>query len=82
MLKKMYGDEYDYVTLDDINELEIARSDPKLFFLNHPGKLIIDKIQYSPNLFPEIKRIVDEKNENGRFILTGSQTYFLMQDVS
>lgn len=82
MLKEMYGDEYSYVSLDDINELEIANSDPKLFFLNHPGKLIIDEVQYSPKLFPEIKRLVDSSDEYGRFILTGSQTYSLMQNIS
>lgn len=82
MLKELYGDEYDYVTLDDINELEVAKADPKLFFLNHPGKLIIDEVQYSPELFPEIKRIVDSNDGYGRFILTGSQTYSLMQNVS
>lgn len=82
MLKEMYGNEYRYVTLDDITELEIAKNDPKLFFLNHPGKLIIDEVQYSPELFQEIKRLVDRSDDYGRFILTGSQTYSLMQNVS
>ena len=82
ILKVLYGEDYEYVTLDDINELEIAKTDPKLFFLNHPGKLIIDEVQYSPELFKEIKRIVDQWDEMGRFILTGSQTFSLMQNVS
>lgn len=82
LLKELYQDSYDYVTFDDINELLIAREDPKLFFLNHPGKLIIDEVQYCPELFIEIKRIVDQKEEAGQFILTGSQTFTLMQNVS
>lgn len=82
MLEHLYGDEYTYVTLDNINQLQLAESDPKLFFINNPGKLIIDEIQYSPGLFVEIKRIVDQSDESGQFILTGSQTFSLMQNVS
>ena len=59
MLKEMYGNEYRYVTLEDINELEIAKNDPKLFFLNHPGKLIIEE---AGKLFPiEIKHSASPK---------------------
>lgn len=82
MLRHLFSDEYSYVTLDDIIELEIAKSDPKLFFLNHPGKLIIDEVQHAPELFSEIKRIVDQSDDPGRFILTGSQTFHLMNNVS
>ncbi len=82
LLKHLLGDEYRFVTLDDVNELQVARSDQKLFFLNHPGKLIIDEVQQAPELFSEIKRLVDESDEPGRFVLTGSQTYQLMSHVS
>lgn len=82
MLKHVLGEEYTYITLDDINELELAKSDPKLFFLNHSGKLIIDEVQYAPELFVEIKRIVDLSDETGTIVLTGSQTYSLMNNVS
>jgi len=82
MLKELFRDEYHYVSLDDINELQMAQSDPKLFFINHPGKLIIDEVQYCPDLFIEIKRLVDQKDESGQFILTGSQTFSLMGNVS
>ncbi|MBS4462136.1 ATP-binding protein [Aerococcaceae bacterium zg-B36] len=82
MLKYLYGKEYEYITFDDINELSLAKSDAKLFFINHPGKLIIDEVQLCPEIFIEIKRIVDSTDEVGRFILTGSQTFSLMQNVS
>ena len=82
MLKELYADEFEYITLDDINELRIAREDPKLFFINHSGKLIIDEVQYAPELFSEIKRIVDQQDDMGQFILTGSQAYSLMENVS
>lgn len=82
MLKNLYGADYSYVTLDDITELQNAERDPKLFFINHPGKLIIDEVQYCPQLFVEMKRIVDRNDEPGQFILTGSQTFSLMKNIS
>lgn len=82
LLKHVLGDDYSFVTLDDINELDVARTDSKLFFLNNPGKIIIDEVQNAPELFMEIKRIVDSKEEMGTIILTGSQTFSLMSSVS
>ena len=55
---------------------------PKLFFLNHSLPLIIDEVQLAPSLFTEIKRLVDESEEYGRIILTGSQTFQLMDHVT
>lgn len=82
VLKHLLSEEYSYVTLDDINELEIAKNDPKLFFMNNPGKIVIDEVQNAPELFTEIKRIVDNSDEKGQVILTGSQTFSLMDNVS
>lgn len=82
LLKHILGDVYNYVTLDDINTLEVAKTDPKLFFLNNPGKIIIDEVQNAPELFIEIKRIVDQSEVLGTIILTGSQTFSLMNNVS
>lgn len=82
LLKELFQDQYRYVSLDDINEVQSARLDPKLFFINHPGKLIIDEVQLCPELFPEIKRLVDQNENSGQFILTGSQTFSLMANVS
>lgn len=82
LLKYILNDSYSYVTLDDINALEVAKSDPKLFFLNNPGKIIIDEVQYAPELFSEIKRLVDQLDESGTIVLTGSQTFSLMKNVS
>ena len=74
--------QYEYVTLDDIAELELARTDPGLFFRNHSLPLVIDEVQYAPTLFREIKRICDSSEARGQICLTGSQTYLLMQNVS
>lgn len=82
LLRHILNDGYTYVTLDDINALEVAKTDPKLFFLNNPGKIIIDEVQYAPELFREIKRLVDQSEALGSIILTGSQTFSLMNNVS
>ena len=81
-LKHLFKETYRYVTLDDITELAIAKEDPKLFFLNHPLPLIIDEVQLAPGLFTEIKRIVDNSVIYGQIILTGSQTFHLMEHVT
>ena len=66
------------VTLDDL-ELRIqAQEDPKLFLMNHPALLLIDEVQYAPQLFPYIKIKVDEarrespEKANGLYWLTGT----------
>ena len=81
-IKHLFKNDYNYVTLDDITELEVAKNDPKLFFLNNPFPLIIDEVQLAPNLFSEIKRRVDESEDYGQIILTGSQTFHLMQNIT
>ena len=72
----------EYVTLDDMNLRELAKTDPKLFLMNYPGKVVIDEVQYAPELFPYIKIEVDKTNDKGRFWLTGSQKFSLMSNVS
>lgn len=71
-----------YVTLDDPQEAELARNDPALFFQRHPPPLIVDEIQYAPELFRTIKLLVDKLRQPGLFWLTGSQKFHLMQGVS
>ena len=70
-----------YVTLDDLNEREMAKNDPKLFFQIHKPPVFIDEVQYAPELFPYIKIHVDEHHTPGDFWLTGSQVFKLMKGV-
>ncbi|HOE34212.1 MAG TPA: ATP-binding protein [Anaerolineaceae bacterium] len=70
-----------YVTLDNPAIRESARSTPDLFFQRFPPPLILDEIQYAPQLFPYIKMLVDKCQENGLFWLTGSQAFEMMQNV-
>lgn len=71
-----------YVTLDDPQEAALARSDPALFFQRHAPPVIVDEIQYAPELFRTIKLIVDREKKAGLFWLTGSQKFHLMQGIT
>ena len=71
-----------FVTLDDPQVRSLAKNDPALFLQIYKPPLLIDEIQYAPELFPYIKMIVDRNNQKGLFWLTGSQPFHLMQGVS
>ena len=70
-----------YVSLDDLNTRDMAKNDPKLFLQLHKPPVIIDEVQYAPELFTYIKIHVDEHHMPGAFWLTGSQIYRLMRGV-
>jgi len=71
-----------YVTLDDPLVRTLANEDPALFFQRFPPPLLIDEIQYAPELLPHIKMEVDRRQEQGLFWLIGSQHFHLMKGVS
>lgn len=71
-----------YVTLDTLDNRDLARGDPALFLQRFPPPLLIDEIQYAPELLPYIKALADERQENGLVWLTGSQQFRLMKNVS
>jgi uncharacterized protein len=71
-----------FVSLDDPQQLLLAREDPKLFFKSNPPPLVLDEVQYAPELFPVIKWIADRNKLKGQFYLTGSQQFSMMEKVS
>lgn len=74
---------YDYVVFDASIDLEGARRDPDLFLLNHPTPLILDEIQYAPELVSAIKRLVDRAGSApSQCILTGSQQWQVLKTLS
>ena len=78
---------YNYVSLDDMDERQLANDDPKFFLAKHQAPLIIDEVQKAPILFEYIESIVNKKrletgNANGMYILTGSQKFKLMKNVT
>lgn len=69
-IKSMKESTRTYITLDDLKLRELAQNDPKLFLMNYKTPLIIDEVQYAPNLFSYIKMDVDESDEKGKYWLT------------
>jgi predicted AAA+ superfamily ATPase len=70
-----------YVTLDNMLARNLAKTDPVLFFQTYKPPIIIDEVQYAPELFSQIKILCDETNETGLFWLTGSQQFDMMKNI-
>ena len=81
VLQHLAGAEREYVTLDDPLERQLAREQPQRFLQLHRAPVLIDEIQYAPELFPYIKMEVDRRQEDGLYWLTGSQVFALMKNV-
>ena len=73
--------DYKYLSFDDPMLLDLAKNDGALFFINHSGRLILDEVQYAPELFPLLKLQIDRQKTNGLFLLSGSQAFELMKNV-
>lgn len=71
-----------YVTLDDLDARQMAQDDPGLFIQTYKTPLIIDEVQYAPQLFSYIKIAVDREKKNGMYWLTGSQKFHLMKGIT
>lgn len=81
-LAKALFSEYDYVNLEFPDVRAQANDDPRLFLTAHKTGVVIDEVQRIPELFSYIQGIVDETGKNGRFILTGSQNFLLLERIS
>jgi hypothetical protein len=82
LLQHLKEKERTYVTLDDPMLLGLAKEDPALFMQRFPPPVLIDEIQYAPELLPYIKMAVDAQQRPNLFWLTGSQQFHLMKGVS
>ena len=73
----------DYITLDEPDKLNLAKVDPENFLKFYAKrKTVIDEVQFVPELIPYIKIAVDENNEKGRFLLTGSADFMRMHKIT
>ena len=90
LLQKI-GHDFEYITFDNPLILQQAKEDPELFMQNHSKKLILDEIQYVPELFAYFKMRIDDmrfaalnkgRSQECLYLLSGSQAYHLMQNVS
>lgn len=70
-----------YVTLDDLSARDMAKNDPALFLQLHQPPVLIDEVQYAPELFTYIKIHIDQYHNPGDYWMTGSQIFRLMRGV-
>lgn len=82
LLKHLSEPERKYVTLDDPDVRYLAKTDPALFMQRYTPPVLIDEIQYAPELFPYIKMSVDSSKKIGEYWITGSQAFHMMKNVS
>jgi predicted AAA+ superfamily ATPase len=71
-----------YISLEDLDNRDFARLDPRGFLADLPDGAVLDEIQYAPDLVSYIQTRVDEVQRPGMFILTGSRQFEMMESVS
>lgn len=81
LLSRVKEPERNYVSLDFPDERELARNYPDLFLQRHTPPILIDEVQYAPELFTYIKIYADTHKQDGLFWLTGSQKFSLMKGI-
>lgn len=81
-LSKLIKPGYNYVNLENLSNRDFAKSDPLGFLETYQNGVIIDEIQYVPQLFSYLQVVTDERHRNGEYIITGSQNFLLMEQIS
>lgn len=82
LVEHLFKEKADLVVFDPVSDVENARQDPELFFNNHRTPIILDEIQYAPELIPVIKRRIDKDRSPGQYIITGSQQWGVLKTIS
>ena len=73
---------WQYVNLESLTEREFAQQDPKGFLETYQNGVILDEIQYVPELFSYLQVVTDERQRTGEYMLTGSQNFLLMEQIT
>ena len=81
-LVKMLFTDYKYVSLENPDQRIFALDDPNGFLHQFDNGVILDEVQRTPDLFSYIQTIVDNNDQPGQFILTGSQNFLLIEQIS
>jgi hypothetical protein len=81
-LSKMIKPNYKYVNLENLSNREFAANDPIGFLTTYQNGVIIDEIQNVPTLFSYLQVVTDERNINGEYIITGSQNFLMMEQIT
>jgi predicted AAA+ superfamily ATPase len=83
MIRHLLSDSYQYITFDRLENRELFNNDPVRFIQQYNRHIVFDEVQQVPNLFPMIKTIADEnQDDRGRFVLTGSVQFLLSKNIS
>jgi predicted AAA+ superfamily ATPase len=82
LIRHLFGDTVRTFVFDPVQDLYGVRQDPDLFLRNNPPPLVLDEIQYVPELVPALKRAVDENRRPGMYIITGSQQWHVMRNLA
>lgn len=82
LLQATFGKEMPAVVFDPVVDVENARRDPELFLNNRPPPLILDEIQYAPELAAAIKRRIDKDRKPGQYLMTGSQQWGVLRTMA
>jgi len=82
LLQEVQKSSRSYVTLDDLGVRLAAQQDPAGFLDRLSLPVLIDEVQYAPDLFSYIKMVVDKEKKAGMFWLTGSQQFEMMKNVT
>jgi predicted AAA+ superfamily ATPase len=81
-LSKMIRPNYKYVNLENLSDREFAKNDPIGFLETYKNGVIIDEIQNVPSLFSYLQVVTDERNSIGEYIITGSQNFLMMEQIT
>src|SRR5437773_7658324 len=81
-LAKMVFPRKPYISLENPDERNLALNDPRQFLSRFHGGAILDEIQRAPELFSYLQQIMDESKLKGQFILTGSNNFALLENIS
>jgi predicted AAA+ superfamily ATPase len=81
-LSKLVFPDYDYVSLEDLDHREFASNDPRGFLARYSENIVFDEIQRVPALISYLQGHVDQQNQNGKIVITGSHNFFLMEQIT
>ncbi|HPO05679.1 MAG TPA: ATP-binding protein [Candidatus Gracilibacteria bacterium] len=81
-LAKSLFPQHEYLNLEDLDERTFAEEDPRGFLKRFSGGVIFDEIQRVPSLLSYLQGIVDNDPQKGKFILTGSHQFELIQSIN
>ncbi|MBD3244095.1 MAG: AAA family ATPase, partial [Chitinivibrionales bacterium] len=81
-LAKTVFSDHTYVSLEEPDMREFARTDPRGFLATYPAGSIIDEVQQAPDLLSYLQTLVDESRDVGQYVLTGSQHFSLAERIS